>query len=157
MRSPVRNISLTAAILLGLSCGADDGDSHRQASASLAAAATASETVTHLGSDSATAATEKADNVCECPRPPGGSVRCSDSQLAVCRIVNGEAEGKCYDLPSAATVAEFRARIISLVLGRTITVTDFEDRPELQRAYDQRSISFSGQRITFSLPAGVGR
>lgn len=38
-------------------------------------------------------------NICRCPKPPGGSVRCNDDQLAVCGYENGEIVSGCFDRP----------------------------------------------------------
>ena|SRR5258708_6934355 len=38
-------------------------------------------------------------NACKCPRPPGGTIRCSDDQLAVCGYQDGEIVSGCFDRP----------------------------------------------------------
>lgn len=35
-------------------------------------------------------------NTCECPSPPGGSVRCAPDQFAYCVVVRGKAKTGCY-------------------------------------------------------------
>src|ERR1043165_6122799 len=39
-------------------------------------------------------------NVCACPKPPGGSITCSDEQLAICGYQNGEIVSGCFDRPN---------------------------------------------------------
>ena len=38
-------------------------------------------------------------HICPCPNPPGGQVVCSDDQLAMCGIRNGEIVSGCFDMP----------------------------------------------------------
>jgi hypothetical protein len=40
-------------------------------------------------------------NICRCPNPPGGQADCNEDQLALCRVVNGEAHTQCIDVPDA--------------------------------------------------------
>jgi len=35
-------------------------------------------------------------NVCECPDPPGGSVRCAPDHYAYCVVVRGKTKTGCY-------------------------------------------------------------
>ena len=41
-------------------------------------------------------------NDCDCPKPPGGRVTCSDHQLAVCAYRDGEIVSGCFDPPEHA-------------------------------------------------------
>lgn len=38
-------------------------------------------------------------NECDCPEPPGGSIRCRDDQLAICGYRDGKIVSGCYDRP----------------------------------------------------------
>ena len=38
-------------------------------------------------------------NVCQCPNPPGGTVQCSDEQLAICSYKDGQIFSGCFDRP----------------------------------------------------------
>lgn len=38
-------------------------------------------------------------NICDCPHPPGGRVRCPDDQLAICGYQDGKIVSGCYDRP----------------------------------------------------------
>ncbi len=46
-------------------------------------------------------------NVCECPNPPGGTVRCPPSNLAICRVLDGEVISECIPLPSRLFRVEY--------------------------------------------------
>jgi hypothetical protein len=39
-------------------------------------------------------------NTCTCPKPPGGTITCSDDQLAICGYRNGQIESGCFDRPA---------------------------------------------------------
>lgn len=41
-------------------------------------------------------------NVCQCPKPPGGSITCNQDQLAVCGYQDGQIVSGCYDRPEHA-------------------------------------------------------
>ena len=59
---------------------------------------------------------------CNCPEPPGGSVTCSDDQIAFCRVFNGKTSSGCLSpardlgLASLADVMEV-ARAIATAAG----------------------------------------
>lgn len=46
------------------------------------------------------------DNICPCPNPPGGSHSCPANHVAVCRVIDGQAHGRCYPITRA-----FRVRL----------------------------------------------
>lgn len=38
---------------------------------------------------------------CQCKNPPGGGIECNRNQMAVCRVLNGQCEAQCIDVPAA--------------------------------------------------------
>jgi hypothetical protein len=45
-------------------------------------------------------------NICPCPNPPGGTIRCNDDQLAVCGYRDGQIVSGCFDRPDHVKSAE---------------------------------------------------
>lgn len=38
---------------------------------------------------------------CRCKSPPGGGIECNENQMAVCRVLNGQCQSQCIDVPRA--------------------------------------------------------
>jgi hypothetical protein len=61
-------------------------------------------------------------NVCKCPKPPGGSITCSDDQLAVCGYQDGEIVSGCFDRPGhLESISDSHQR--NLALGNWVLST----------------------------------
>src|SRR5260370_21619056 len=60
-------------------------------------------------------------NTCNCPTPPGGTVSCSNHQLAVCRIVDGQVRAECIDQPGQRSALAISNWILSAVTGQERT------------------------------------
>lgn len=48
-------------------------------------------------------------NICECPNPPGGTVRCEPHQLAICKVENGRAVTNCISPPERSQQVWYRS------------------------------------------------
>lgn len=101
-----------------------------------------------------------AENVCDCPKPPGGRVVCRQNQLAICRWNDGEVESACIDPPlSASGLSDKRGNTVirnwalSVITGAERTsdqILTAEDHGILSEGrYHNKE---TGQIVTFSLP-----
>ena len=98
-----------------------------------------------------------AKNICNCPNPPGGTVRCEAHQMAVCAVINGEAHYRCLDPPKGIVdsvgLATWAIQEIAGVKKRTPGFTLNLD--------DELNILASGKyssgeiRINFNLPENI--
>jgi hypothetical protein len=108
-------------------------------------------------------------NTCSCPNPPGGYARCSDDQLAICRIVDGQIQVECID-PPAGLVGLTRMPVTALLnwilSGVSLELRDPDmpvDSLEVDALGIQGQLSGEptemvdafGQRLTFRLPANI--
>jgi hypothetical protein len=100
-------------------------------------------------------------NVCQCPNPPGGTVQCSDDQLAICSYTNGEIVSGCYDRPEpVAAISDKRERNLALanwVLSRITGIArPIDEAIEASLVELLRSGSYTDpqtdQVIRFTLP-----
>lgn len=63
---------------------------------------------------------------CNCPEPPGGSVSCSDDQIAFCRVFNGKVSSGCLSpardlgLTSLADLVNV-AQAVAIAAGLDVT------------------------------------
>jgi hypothetical protein len=101
-------------------------------------------------------------NICNCPKPPGGSVSCRDDQLAVCGYRNGEIVSGCFDPPGhAAFIADEREKnlIVANWVASTVTgaVRDDNDpiEPHLFEILDSGRYvdEATGEILNFTLPS----
>ena len=75
------------------------------------------------------------DNVCDCPNPPGGQIRCGDDQVAFCWVKDGKVVGKCMDLPKTIkNASDLQVWILTIATGREIKPRDLRKSAELQNA-----------------------
>ena len=51
---------------------------------------------------------------CDCPTPPGGSITCSDDQLAICGYRDGKIVSGCFDPPSGVAATPRNQRITAM-------------------------------------------
>ena len=100
---------------------------------------------------------------CDCPEPPGGSITCSDDQLAMCGYQNGHIVSGCFDPPP--TIAALPT------LGQRVTALNnwvLQQITGVSRSSDQRIapkedailqsgeyVSAQGDKLTFVLPTKV--
>jgi hypothetical protein len=98
---------------------------------------------------------------CGCPNPPGGSITCSDDQLAMCGYQDGQIISGCFDPPFLRAVIPIRSlRIIALnnwILQRITGEYRFFIQGITAQEYDVlRSgeyVNARGERLTFVVPA----
>jgi hypothetical protein len=89
-------------------------------------------------------------NVCECPKPPGGTATCPDDHVAICRVTNGVAETACIP-PDKTLSAETQA----IEFLRTITGQDFTSLGSAEQAIldaGEYKSQDGSMRVTFKLP-----
>jgi hypothetical protein len=92
-------------------------------------------------------------NICECPNPPGGRVKCNDDQLAICLVrPDGTTDAICAERPRTTNVNVLENWILGLVIGversPTAPISGF-DRLVLN---DGRFVRDDGTRVTFRIP-----
>lgn len=100
-------------------------------------------------------------NSCQCPQPPGGSIRCNDDQLAMCGYQDGEIVSGCFDRPDHSRTIqdpEERKLVLTNWVLAAITGQQRSDYEEI----DGNSLSMlrsgryenkeTGTTLRFSLP-----
>jgi hypothetical protein len=100
---------------------------------------------------------------CDCPNPPGGSITCSDAQLAICGYQDGRIVSGCFDPPSAIaampTMAERTTAISNWALQQiTGEIRNLDQGSTSGEDYLLGSGTFTndlGERFTFVLPAKI--
>ena|ERR1041385_2661986 len=100
---------------------------------------------------------------CNCPNPPGGSVTCSDDQLAICGYRNGMIISGCFDAPPTVPAMPTKAQQLTAMQNWALQEVMGISRALLQPiSPDEQVILSSGQyvradgtTITFVLPAKI--
>lgn len=100
---------------------------------------------------------------CECPKPPGGSITCSDHQLAMCGYRGGVIVSGCFDPPpSVAAMRTKEQQFLALHNWSLQEITGISRALTQSISDDDRAIlnsgeylSASGQKVTFVLPAKI--
>jgi hypothetical protein len=100
---------------------------------------------------------------CNCPNPPGGSITCSDDQLAMCGYQDGRIVSGCFDPPSAIAAMPTRGQRTTALANWALQQITGETRKSNQRITSRddkllRSGNFTndlGERLMFILPAKV--
>lgn len=102
-------------------------------------------------------------NTCNCPKPPGGQAVCEPSQLAICRVRDGEAQALCLNPPSAASLMMTMEAQLELANWALSAITG-EERDSSQQVSDDEVQMLrngtledpaQGLRVTFSVPASL--
>lgn len=98
---------------------------------------------------------------CPCANPPGGEITCSDDQLALCGVIDGELVVGCFDRPSGVMQLENEYRktaaLANWVLSR---IMGTERNPDREISDDElvilRASEYSSKdkstRVKFSMP-----
>ena len=68
---------------------------------------------------------------CRCSKPPGGGVRCSKDQIAVCDPSTGECNCTCRSVTKGKSKDEYISLIFSAALEKSVEPTDLL-RPKFQ-------------------------
>jgi hypothetical protein len=101
---------------------------------------------------------------CPCANPPGGEITCSDDQLAICGVIDGELVVGCFDKPSSVMQIENKDRrtaaVANWVLSRITGTTRNPDREISSEeqvilgasAYTSRD---GTTRVKFSIPSDL--
>lgn len=100
---------------------------------------------------------------CQCPKPPGGSITCSDKQLALCSYRDGQIVSGCFDQPDAiAEKATSRDRTLAMrnwalgiITNRTRSLDQRLGDSELDILRNGRYVDPDGNETRFTLPATV--
>jgi hypothetical protein len=100
---------------------------------------------------------------CNCPNPPGGSITCSDDQLAICGYQDGHIVSGCFDPPSAIAAMPARSDRTTALSNWAMQQITGEIRTLSQRITSGddkllRSGTFindAGERLTFVLPTKI--
>ena len=100
---------------------------------------------------------------CDCPHPPGGSITCSDDQLAMCGYRNGIIVSGCFDPPpSIAAMKTKEQQFLALhnwslqeITGKSRALIQSISATERDILNSGEYVSASGQKITFVLPARI--
>ena len=91
--------------------------------------------------------------VCDCPKPPGGSVACEPQQMPLCIVLNGEARGMCLDPPTPASHAILVDWAMQQITGELVRFQTREaELLMLDRGIFERP---DGAVVTFSLPESI--
>lgn len=99
-------------------------------------------------------------NTCQCPDPPGGSVRCPSDSFAYCYVNQGKLKSGCYK-PVRSSINRLGSAE-AVFFRHIISVTPAKYRIELTGAISQfqESAFFESSdgnfRITFSRPGSRG-
>jgi hypothetical protein len=100
---------------------------------------------------------------CDCPNPPGGSITCSDDQLAMCGYQDGRIVSGCFDPPSAIASIPAKAEQTTALSNWALQQITGKDRTRYQRITPRennllRSGTFTndqGERLMFVLPKKI--
>lgn len=93
-------------------------------------------------------------NSLKCAEPPGGTVTCEKGQVPICRVKDGKVTGECKSLPpEGKTIAQQNARLLSIVLGKEVTVAELMRNQEYQKILLEGRTNTALAEISF-LPFG---
>ena len=96
-----------------------------------------------------------AENICECPSPPGGAIRCEDHQVGFCNLDNGKIDGACMTPPeNQSSGKKLDAWVLSVLLQKTVTPEMIQKNKKFQEILYNRALinPRTGQKTKFSLP-----
>lgn len=91
---------------------------------------------------------------CDCPRPPGGRVKCEDDQIAFCIVKDGEVTQQCITPISTSDSLMLINWTLSEITGdyrNSFSMISKEDISILKR----RKYEAGGVRMTFGLPRTI--
>ncbi len=99
---------------------------------------------------------------CSCANPPGGEITCSDDQLAICGVIDGELVVGCFDKPDSVmrikNADRRTAAVANWVLSRVIGITrkpDQEISPDEHVILRASEYSNKTTRVKFSIPSDL--
>jgi tetratricopeptide (TPR) repeat protein len=87
---------------------------------------------------------------CNCAEPPGGVVTCEKGQIPVCIVKDGKVKGLCKSPPpDDKTVAGLNAWILTIILGKEVTVDALKSNPEYQKILFEARLQTTEAIISF--------
>jgi hypothetical protein len=97
---------------------------------------------------------------CECPKPPGGSVTCSDEQLAICGYQDGRIVSGCFNPPQAIAQMQTRMRrknamrnwALEQITGESRSLAQPIKRDEMAILNRGVYVTTDGEKLSFVLP-----
>jgi hypothetical protein len=100
---------------------------------------------------------------CDCPDPPGGSITCSDEQLAMCGYRDGKIVSGCFDPPPSIAgmpttlqrTAALSNWVLQEVTGKNRAFTDPVTSADRSVLYSGTFVNDRGERLRFVLPAQI--
>lgn len=99
---------------------------------------------------------------CDCPNPPGGSITCSDDQLAMCGYRNGVIISGCFDPPPSVRAMPTKGQQFLAIQNWALQEITGISRTLIQSiSTSERAILNSGEygsggeKITFVLPVKI--
>ena len=100
---------------------------------------------------------------CDCPMPPGGSITCSDDQLAMCGYQDGRIVSGCFDPPPAIPAMPTRGQRVTALNNWVLEQLTGEDRrfdqeitpPENAILLSGEYVDRRGNKLTFVIPTKV--
>jgi len=97
-----------------------------------------------------------ANNICNCPNPPGGQVVCEPHQMAVCYIEGGVVRHQCLDpikRPDSLSLVNWALSEITGNVRSLNSIITYRDIQVLTR----KKFESSNTIVTFSLPPKIQR
>lgn len=100
---------------------------------------------------------------CVCPSPPGGSIVCSDDQLAMCGYQNGQIVSGCFDPPPDIPALPTRDQRVTALNNWVLEKLTGEARSYTQQITAEEDatlrsgehVTASGEKLSFVLPTKI--
>jgi hypothetical protein len=101
---------------------------------------------------------------CPCANPPGGEITCSDDQLAICGVIDGELVVGCFDRPSTVMhIANEDRRTAALANWVLSQVTGAARNPDHEISPQEQAILLASEftsgakdtKVRFSIPSDL--
>lgn len=90
-------------------------------------------------------------NSCDCPNPPGGTVTCSQGQLAICVVRNGVVRASCVTPPAGASEKTKMSNwILSTITGEYREPNSIIE-PQMERILAEGRYETYNTKVTFRL------
>ena len=100
---------------------------------------------------------------CDCPTPPGGSITCSDDQLAMCGYRDGKIIGGCFDPPPSVPALPTKSQqflamqnwALQEITGISRTLSHSISPSERAILNSGEYVNARGEKLTFVLPINM--
>lgn len=88
----------------------------------------------------------------QCPQPPGGSITCSDDQVAICGTEkDGTPIRQCASKPIGYNNMALVNWALETITGQSRRPNEFVSRQDVETLFSGRFVS-SNRKVSFSLP-----